>query len=154
MTNLPYKKTQNVIWTIRVKLSQVRSECVRVIEIESCASLLELHEIIQDSVGFINDHLFDFFVGKHSGNRAYSIGPEQNWDTVNPVKAYRNVYLSDVWPLPIGMKQFYLFDFGDNWLFQIAKTRHKDKIAQPGVLYPRVIEVKGKNPEQYTMWED
>ncbi len=47
----------------------------------------------------------------------------------------------------------YLFDFGDNWVFQINKTRHKDKVAHPGMVYPRVIEAKGKNPEQYQDWE-
>jgi hypothetical protein len=46
-----------------------------------------------------------------------------------------------------------LFDFGDQWIFQINKTRHKDKVIQPGIVYPRVIEAKGKNPEQYTDWE-
>ena len=32
------------------------------------------------------------------------------------------------------------------------KTRHKDKISQPGIIYPRVIETKGKNPKQYPDW--
>jgi hypothetical protein len=32
--------------------------------------------------------------------------------------------------------------------------RHKDKVQQPGITYPRVIEAKGKNPEQYPMWEE
>ena len=47
-----------------------------------------------------------------------------------------------------------LFDFGDNWIFQVNKTRHKDKVPQLGVDYPRVIEAKGKNPEQYLDYED
>jgi hypothetical protein len=51
------------------------------------------------------------------------------------------------------MKLYYLFDFGDNWIFQINKTRHKDKIEQAGVVYPRVIEAKWKNPKQYPDWE-
>ncbi len=145
------KKNIKIIWTLRVKLS---SECVRLIEIEPSSSFLELHEAIQKSVDFANDHLFDFFVGRHSGNRAYSIGGEPNWDTFNPVKVYQNIHLSSIWPLSTGMKLYYLFDFGDNWVFQINKTRHKDKTPQPGVVYPRVIEAKGENPEQYPDWED
>jgi len=112
-----------------------------------------LHEAIQDAVSFDNDHLFDFFVGRHSGNRAYSIGGTPSYSNFNPVKIYRGIHLSSVWPLPTGMKLYYLFDFGDNWVFQINKTRHKDKIEQAGVVYPRVIEAKGKNPEQYPDWE-
>ena len=77
-----------VIWTLRVKLSRIQSECVRVIEIKSTATFLELHEAIQDAVDFDNDHLFEFFAGRYSGNRTYTIGGEANWDTFNPVRTY------------------------------------------------------------------
>ncbi len=143
-----------MIWTLRVKLPRARSECIRLIEIKSNASFLELHRAIQIAVDFDDDHLFEFFLGRHPENRAYSIGGEPNWDTFNPIKTYRQVHLSSVWPLPTGIKLFYLFDFGDNWLFQITKTRYKDKTPQPGIIYPRVIEAKGKNPEQYPDWEE
>ena len=142
-----------MIWTLRIKLPLIRSECVRVIEIKSNASFLELHETIQKAVDFDNDHLFDFLVGRHPESRVHSIGGEPSRGTFNPVKTYRNVHLCDVWPLPTSMNLYYLFDFGDNWLFQINKTRHKDKTEQPGVVYPRVIEIKGKNPIQYPDWE-
>jgi hypothetical protein len=149
-----FNNKNQVIWTLRVKLPQTQSECVWVIEIEPTATFLELHEAIQDAVGFDNDHLFEFFIGRHPGNRAYTIGGEPNWDTFNPVRTYQNVRISSVWPLPTGMKLYYLFDFGDNWLFQINKTRHKDKLIQSGIVYPRVIEARGKNPEQYPDWEE
>jgi hypothetical protein len=143
-----------VIWTLRVKLPRIQSECVRVIEIKSTATFLELHEAIQDAVDFDNDHLFEFFVGRYPGIRTYSIGGEANWDTFSPVRTYRNVGISSVWPLPTGMKLYYLFDFGDNWLFQINKTRHKDKMIQPGIVYPRVVEARGKSLEQYPDWDE
>ena len=146
-------KNPSKIWTLRIKLPQTISKCIRVIEIDSSSSFLQLHEAIQDAVDFDNDHLFEFFIGRHPGHQAYSIGSEPNWDTFNPIKTYRNVRLSSVWPLPRGMKLFYLFDFGDNWLFQINKTRHKDKVIQPGIVYHRVIGAKGNNPEQYPDWE-
>jgi hypothetical protein len=142
------------IWTLRVKLPLLESEWVRLIEIKSSASFLDLHEVIQTAVDFDNDHLFDFFVGRSPRSRAYSIGPEPNWDTFDPIKQFGGIHLYDVWPVPKGMKVFYLFDFGDNWLFQINKTRHKDKLIQPGIVYPRVIEARGEKPEQYPEWED
>jgi len=61
--------------------------------------------------------------------------------------------LSSIWPLPTVVKLYYLFDFGDNWVFQVSKTRHKEKIPQPGVIYLRIIEAKGEHPEQYPDWE-
>jgi hypothetical protein len=149
-----FNNKNQVIWTLRVKLPQIQSECVWVIEIKSTATFLQLHEAIQDAVDFDNDHLFDFFVGRYSGNRKYTIGGEANGDTLNPVRTYRNIRISSVWPLPTGMNLYYLFDFGDNWLFQINKTRHKDKLIQPGIVYPRVIEARGKNPEQYPDWDE
>ncbi len=91
---------------------------------------------------------------KNGNNRKFSRDIESNWDTFNPVMAYDKIHISSIWPLPTGMKLYYLFDFGGNWIFQINKTRHKDKIAQPGIKYPRVIEAKGKNPEQYPDWDD
>ena len=146
-------KKATKIWTLRVKLPRIRSECVRVIEIGSKASLLDLHEAIQDAVDFDDDHLFEFYVGRNPNNRAFAVCGEPNWETFNPLKAYGNIKLSTVWPLPKGMNLYYLFDFGDHWLFQVNKTRHKDKEPQPGVVYPRVIEAKGKNPVQYPDYE-
>ena len=148
------KEPKDIIWTFRIKLPWVRSECVRVIEIKSNASFLDLHEAIQDAVDFDNDHLFEFYLGRNPRNRVYAIGGDPDWETFNPMKTYRNIKLSDAWPLPKGMNLYYLFDFGDNWLFQVNKTRHKDKFVQPGLVYPRVIEAKGKNPEQYPDYED
>jgi Plasmid pRiA4b ORF-3-like protein len=124
-----------------------------VIKIESNASFLQLHKAIQDAVNFDNDHLFKFYLGRHPDQHADTIGGEPNWNSYNPVNRYRKIRISDTWPLRTGYKLYYLFDFGDQWIFQINKTRHKDKIAQPGVDSPRVIEAKGKNPEQYLDWE-
>jgi len=42
--------------------------------------------------------LFDFYVGRHPDNIAYYIGGERNWDTFDPVRTYRNVRISSVWP--------------------------------------------------------
>jgi hypothetical protein len=145
--------SNQIIWTFRVTFSTRRTKWARAIEISSDASFLELHEAIQAAVDFDNDHLFEFFIGRASGSRLYGIGGEPNWDTFNPIKKYRKIRLKDIWPLPTGRRLFYLFDFGDNWLFQIMKTRHKDKAPLPGVVYPRVIEKLGINPEQYPQWD-
>ncbi len=78
------------------------------------------------------------------------IGNSGGWGDFDPYETYEKVELSDVLPLPAkGLKLFYLFDFGDSWYFQITKTRRKEKDPEPGVTYPRVVEKKGENPEQY-----
>lgn len=146
-------KNPSKIWTLRIKLPQTISECIRVIEFESSASFLQLHETIQDAVDFDNDHLFQFYLGRHPDQYAHTIGGEPSYNGYNPVNRYRKISISGTWPLSTGYKLYYLFDFGDQWIFQINKTRHKDKLAKPGIVYPRVIEAKGKNPEQYPDWE-
>ena len=138
---------------MRIKLHLKRTECIRVIEIEHNASFLQLHKAIQKAVDFDNAHLFQFYLGRHQDQHAYTIGGEPSWNGYNQVRRYRKIYIAGTWPLPTGYKLYYLFDFGDRWIFQINKTRHKDKRPQPGITYPRVNEVKGKNPEQYPDWE-
>ncbi|NWH03715.1 plasmid pRiA4b ORF-3 family protein [Desulfobacter latus] len=148
------KNRKDVIWTLRVKLPLYESDCIRIFEIPSNANFLDLHEAIQRAVNFDNDHLFEFYIGRRPGHRAYPVGQEPEWETFNPDNVYKKIRISDVWPVPKGMKVFYLFDFGDNWTFHITKTRHKDKPVQPGVSYPRVIDAKGEAPEQYPDWDD
>jgi len=53
----------------------------------------------------------------------------------------------------LGRKRlYYLFDFGDNWKFEIRRHR-KTKEAEAGVEYPRVVMTSGPNPEQYPSYE-
>jgi hypothetical protein len=47
-----------------------------VIEIDSNSSFLQLHEAIQDAVDFDNDHLFQFYLGRHPDQYAHTIGGE------------------------------------------------------------------------------
>ena len=53
--------------TIKLKIICVRGryltqECVRIVAVDDSASLLDLHELIQDAVSFDRDHLFDFYI--------------------------------------------------------------------------------------------
>ncbi|MCK5681114.1 hypothetical protein KAI46_09940 [bacterium] len=140
-----------MIITLRVRCLS-SEECIRLIEIDSTASILDLHFAIQQSVDFDNSHMFEFFIGRTPRNRTIFVGGKPNWDTFDPFREYENVSLSEVFPLQSGMKLFYLFDFGDSWIFQVTKSPRKDKKAIPDIQYPRVVDTKGENPEQYPEW--
>lgn len=143
-----------MIWTLKVKFCHLEPECHHLIEINSNASLIDLHLAIQEAVNFDNDHLFEFYLGRHYRNRAVTIGNDNMWDDFNLNDAYEKTKLTDIWPVPSkGLKLFYLFDFGDSWYFQITKTRRKEKAPEASISYPRVIESSGENPEQYPEWE-
>jgi len=47
-----------------------------------------------------------------------------------------------------GFKLYYLFDYGDNWLFQIKKLR-KRIVEDVKIKYPRIVTSIGINPKQY-----
>ena len=110
----------------------------RIIEVKEDFSLRDLHNYIQEIVEFDDDHLYEFSIGKTPRNRSSAIA--------------KNTKLKEIYPLK-GFKLFYLFDFGDSWLFEIKKSRKK-KIANSQSTYPALIESSGVNPEQYPEYEE
>jgi len=58
-----------MIITLRVKCLPVE-ECIRLIEIDNSASVLDLHSAIQQAVDFDDDHMFEFFIGRTPRNQA------------------------------------------------------------------------------------
>jgi hypothetical protein len=142
----------SVIYTLTVKCvsgAYLQEECVRVIEISEDATLEELHLAIQDAVQFDNDHLYEFYAGRNWRNRQIMFAEDvEEWDEMAGVFAEQT--LGDVYPLE-GLKLYYHFDFGDDWIFEIRKAR-KEKACEPGVAYPRVIESRGPDPTQYPAW--
>lgn len=139
-----------MIWTLKIDCLwgwYLEDECVRVIEIDSRATLDDLHEAIQDAVEFSKDHPFEFYGGRNRKNRKLL------FDGVAPRRGSMSVYsgttLDQVYPLPKGLRLFYHFDFGDNWYFGISKSQKKPTEPITGIKYPRVVERIGPNPFQY-----
>ena len=144
-----------MIITLRVQCvwgMHLQEECVRVIEIEDSASLLDLHAAIQDSVGFDYDHLFEFFAGRNHRHRKLVFADGVDWEY--EAEALDEVTLERVYPLPKSMKLYYHFDFGDDWHFEIRKSRKKPVQPEAGVKYPRVVERIGPDPQQYGDYDE
>ncbi len=134
-----------MIWTLRVELLfglYATEECVRVIEIDSSAILGDLHMAIQAAVGFDKDHLYEFYVAKKERSR-----DKERFDDEN--EGIYTTTLEALYPLEKGKKLYYLFDYGDSWLFKITKSRVKPHPPKKDTKYPRVIESIGGNPDQY-----
>ena len=110
----------------------------RIIEVEENMVFQKLHAYIQEVVEFDDDHMYEFYIGKNPRNRSNIINI--------------NSKLNEVYPL-VGYKIYYLFDFGDCWLFQIKKSRKKLQ-KEVGVDYPRLVKSVGENPEQYPEYEE
>ena len=125
-------------------------ECIRVIAMDDSASLLDLHDVIQDAVSFGRDHPFDFYTANSASPWAHRnwITEAEDWE--EKVEAFAGTCLSEIWPL--GRKKlYYWFDFGDDWIFEIRKMRSAK--ADESVPCPRILERIGPDPEQYPSFE-
>ena len=136
--------------TIELIFGQADECWKRTIEMPENYSLSDLHFFIQEIIEFDNDHMYEFYAGRNWRNR--KIVYSETGATPLESNEFGEILLKDVYPLP-GLKLYYLFDFGDNWTFEIKKSR-KNKYIEKGVTYPRVIESYGGNPAQYSNWEN
>ena len=131
-----------MIWTLRTKLLGYEDEWSADIQIDSAATLEELHFVIQEAVDFDNDHMYAFYVARNDRSRDREFFDDDNG----------RLYSTDLDALfPLGLRKslFYLFDFGDEWVFRVTKSRKRPHDPQEGVVYPRVVEVEGTKPVQY-----
>ena len=110
---------------------------IREIEVREDFTLRQLHKYIQKIVNFDDDHLYEFFIGKHPRNRLKVVPKSRKLNEIYPITGY---------------KLYYLFDFGDDWLFEIKKSR-KQIIEDSKLKYPRIVKAIGENPEQYPDYE-
>lgn len=114
--------------------------CIRKITMGDQFTLDELHYLIQKSVGFDMDHLYYFQIGSRTSKIRY-YAPEcedEMWqaDTVSLAELL----------LYEGMQFEYLFDFGDEWRFQITVESILNEHAQECT----IERIKGEAPEQYS----
>jgi len=148
-----------MIWTIKIKCEwgrYIEEECIRTLEIDEETTLYDLHLVIQELVDFDNDHLFEFFAGRHFRNRKLVFAEEETWDFdyEGAMADYEQMPLNKIYPLPKGLQLFYHFDFGDNWYFKIMRSRKKPKMPENGIEYPQLIESIGQAPKQYPVWDE
>ena len=139
-----------MIATLKVTLLRGRyceDDWSAIIELDELSTLAELHDAIQMAVGFENDHSFSFFLSRtdRSRTREYFNDDDESIDTKT---------VKDMFPLPERQSLFYLFDWGDEWVFKISKTRKSLQQALPGVAYPRVESELGIKPDQYPSFDD
>ena len=133
---------KEVSYVISVSLG---TGCYRHIQISSKARLVELHEAILDAFEFIDDHAHAFFMN----NRAWSEEEAYYSDIIEGEDRYTTDYTLEKLHLYPDMKFKYVFDFGEEWLFQCKVLKILDEITDT----PDVIRSKGESPGQYE-WAD
>ncbi len=137
------KLTPNISYVISVSLG---TGCYRHIQISGESTLFQLHSAILDAFGFIDDHAHAFFMNNSAWSDRDSYYAENVERGLRLSAKYR---LSQV-DLYKGKQFKYVFDFGDEWMFQCKVL----KVAEGSVSEPTVVRSKGEPPCQYGDWDD
>lgn len=137
---LPREETGFVDGTYVFKVA-LRGGLWRRIEISADDTLLSLHRSIQEAYEFDDDHLYAFFMnGKRWSKEMFTSPYDEDGPHVNQVR------IGEL-GLYVGQKILYLFDFGDEWRFQVRLEYIRAEGPKPS--RPRIVEKKGKAPNQY-----
>ena len=118
-----------------------------VIEIESSAVLDDVHLAIQSALNFDNDHMYEFFTARTERSRQRSTFDNENDETLERT-------FDSLFPLPKGHRLYYLFDYGDHWLFSITNVKSAVTGSESNEAIPRLVSEDGEKPEQYPSFED
>jgi len=131
-----------MILTIKIRLHYWNGT----IEVDDTSTAEDLHHIIQQAVDFDDDHLYEFYVASSAMSR--------NRDVIATYEEADTVRLADIFPLRKGAKLFYLFDYGDSWVFQVSLSRKAPFVRVGGTIYPKLVSEEGERPIQYEDWEE
>ena len=139
---------QNDTLIIRAALKGEAS-IYRDIEIEPAKSLYKLAAAIVSAFGFDFDHAFGFYGGApYAAKRAqprYELFADMG-EADPDVLGVKKTKIGEAFPA-VGHSLVFLFDYGDDWLFQVKLKGTGKKAAK--ARYPRVVASHGEAPEQY-----
>jgi hypothetical protein len=118
---------RETILQVKVTLLGTKPPIWRRLLVRADITLAQLHNILQDAMGWTNSHLHQFTAGgREFGPRMpelYELGLENE----------RSVRVSHILPR-VGSKAIYTYDFGDDWRHQIVVE--KRLAAEADVVYP------------------
>jgi hypothetical protein len=134
-----------MILTLKIKLLfglYSKDDWEGTFEVDESTLLIDLHDAINRALRFDDDHMFEFYVARtpRSSDRVH-------YDDENG-RLY-DTKIGNLYPLPTDRNLYYLFDYGDSWLFKVSKSRQQPRKPKLRVKYPRLIHTEGKRPEQY-----
>lgn len=123
--------TGSAIIQIKAQLLDVQPAVWRRIQIPAAATMADLHEVLQQTLGWTNSHLHEFQTDAHR------IGmPDPEWGDEDEVRNEADVLVGEV-AFP-SARLHYVYDFGDNWRHDL--TVEQIVVAESGVRYPRCLD--------------
>lgn len=137
---LPEPERRDGMFVFRVSLGKIW----RRIAMPADATLDELVTWILRSVEFSSDHLYEFRYRDRFGAEVRVSHPaceEAPWTT--------DIHIGEL-PLEPGHSMTLIYDFGDNWQFDVRLERIDPPTKKHGS--PRILAKHGDSPEQYPQW--
>jgi hypothetical protein len=125
----------NQICTVRIELLDTNPLIWREVEVPTSITLKVLHDIVQITMGWLDQHLWEFTIN----GQTYGLPMDEDWGTAPRTEANK-VRLRDVLK-PRQTRIDYLYDFGDSWEHRITVT--KIRPGTPGVSYPTISAANG-----------
>ena len=139
-----------MIFALKVGLvsgAYATSKWTGLIEIDASSTLEDLHLAIQTALNFDNDHLYEFFSARTERSRERISFDDENG-------ALYEKTIESLFPLPGKDSLYYLFDYGDYWIFKVTKTKALKVPADSDNIYPRLVHEDGEKPAQYPTTEE
>jgi hypothetical protein len=133
-------------WTFRVN-HRAAPDAWCDIELAEDQNLEDLHLQIQVAFGWADDHLYSFFIGDDTGEKASEVGSPWS-DTILHTHL---VQIGELGMAP-GRLLLYLFDYGDNHEFDV-EIIDLNPLAPKGK-YPKILTYPQDAPSQYPDYDD
>ena len=140
---IPETEFENGLYVFKVALGK---KIWRRIAAPGKASLEQFSSSILNAFQFDFDHLYRF-----TYKNRYGVSARVNHPCMDEAPFADEVQVGDLGLKP-GQAMTYLYDFGDNWKFEVVLERIEP--AAPGIRAPKVVESQGKAPEQYPSWDE
>jgi hypothetical protein len=142
---VPEIKPREGIFVFRVSLGKVW----RRITLRAEDTVDDLVAWILKSVDFDDDHLYEVQYRDRVGRTMQIFHPYMGEEGEGPLGD--EVSLGEL-PLVPGQSMTLIYDFGDNWRFDVQL----EAIEPPGakIKAPRILEEHGQAPEQYPSWDE
>ena len=121
----------NQICTVRIELLDTNPLIWREVEVPTSVTLKVLHDIVQITMGWLDQHLWEFTIN----GQTYGLPMDEDWGT-GPRTEASKVRLRDLLK-PRRTRIDYLYDFGDSWEHRLTITNIRP--GTPGVSYPHYV---------------
>jgi hypothetical protein len=133
--------TRDGLYQLKVVLAGSEPPIWRRIQVPGGFTLAGLHKVLQEAMGWEDDHLHEFFIGGAS----YGASAAADNLFAPDIRNESRIQLKDI--LPAAGKSFrYIYDFGDDWIHEITV----EKIVLPAerVSYPLCLAGENACPPE------